>query len=108
MQLQIDQLTAAVRSQAERIASMETRQEANHNQNRGDIHRLNNAQQDLLDALHDGLEKIADKIGGKMDRITGDVVTLKVQFSRAMGYAAGMAAIAVLIFEFAKTFIEKH
>lgn len=108
MQPQIDNLTRAMQALGERVSSMETRQKENHTQNRGDIHRLNNGQQDLLDALHTGLDKIADRIGGRMDIIQADIVSLKVQFSRAMGYAAGVSALAVLIFEIAKTYIEKR
>lgn len=92
---------------AERVAGLTSTQTANHAENRRDITRLANAQQDLLDALTAGLERIGDKIGGRITLIDDRVTNLRLQFARAMGYAAGMAAVAVFIFEVAKSIIEK-
>ncbi len=107
MQVQMDRFADNLQTLSERVSRMETRQDENHKQNRGDIHRINNAQQDLLDALHEGLEKIADKVGGRMDVFQGQIITLRVQFARAIGYAAGMAAVCVVIIEVAKAIIER-
>jgi FtsZ-binding cell division protein ZapB len=68
----------------------------------------NNMYQDILDAMHEGFEKIADKVGGRMDTLQVEVTSLKVQFARVMGYAAGMAAVAVSLIEIAKAFLVKH
>ncbi len=85
------------------VSALTSLQKANHDQNQKEIHRLSNAQQDLMDTLTEGLDKIADKIGGRMDKIQGDVVSLKVQFARAMGYACGAAAIVALLSEILKS-----
>ena len=100
MQQQINELSREV-------SSLTALQKANHEQNQKEIHRLNNAQQDLLDTLTIGLEKIADKIGGRIDIIQTEVVSLKVQFARMIGYATGMAALAVGVAELAKFIIER-
>lgn len=101
MQTQINAL-------AREVAALSAEQKSNHSQNRSDIHRLNNMYQDILDAMNNGFEKIADKVGGRMDTIQVEVTSLKVQFARVMGYAAGMAAVAVSLIEIAKAFLVKH
>ena len=108
MQLQIDRLAAAVNGLTERVSRSETRQEENHKQNRSDIHTLRNMHQVIIDTLHEGMDKIADRLGDDYKELRTDVVSLKIQSARTLGYAAGVAGAAVVIFEVAKWVIESH
>ncbi len=98
MQLQINAL-------AEKVAALTALQSANHDSNRKDIHRLSNGQQDLLDALTHGMDKIADKIGGEMGKIQGDVLDLRLKWSRASGYAIGLSAASAVIFQLVRAWL---
>lgn len=87
---------------ATKVAGLAVLQGSNHKENRKDIHILRNAQQDLMDALIAGLDKIADKIGDRMDKIANDVVDLKVKYAKAYGYAIGVAAASAVVFQLVK------
>lgn len=84
------------------MAALTATMKANHEQNRGDIHRLFNMQQAITDSLTAGLNHIADKIGERCDSIESDVVDLRVKWARATGYSAGVAGICALLFELIK------
>lgn len=86
---------------AEKVAALTALQSANHAENRRDIHRLNNGQQDLLDAITSGIEKIADKIGVRMDGMQGDIHQLQIAWAKATGYVLALSAVAGIIFSVA-------
>lgn len=90
-----------------RLASLEALQAAQHQQNRGDIHRLFNGQQTILDAMRDGLDKIADKIGERCSSIEEEVIDLRLKWAKATGYAVAVSALGAVVFELVKTWIEK-
>jgi hypothetical protein len=91
-----------VTNMEERIVRLEEQTAANHKQNRGDIHRLFNGQQDLLDAITKGLESIGEKISRRCDEIEKDVVDLRLWRAKAVGYIAGVSALGGVLFEVGK------
>ena len=86
----------------ERIVRLEEQTAANHRQNRGDIHRLFNGQQDLLDAITSGLDNIAEKVSERCDGIESDIMDLRLWRAKAIGYVAGASALGGMVFEGAK------
>ena len=98
MQIQINTLS-------EKVAALTAIQSANHAENRRDIDQLHNAQQDLMDTLTAGLEKIAEKIGQRMDGIESDVIDIRLKWERAAGYAIGLSAASAIIFQLVKAML---
>jgi hypothetical protein len=90
-----------------RLASLETQMNANHQQNRGDIHRLFNGQQLVLDAFTKGLEKIAEKIDKRCSGLDNDILELKLKWAKATGYAVAISAFGAVVFELVKVILEK-
>lgn len=100
MQAQITQL----KGQVDGIIAT---QHANHEQNRADIHRLFNGQQDIVDALTRGMDKIGDKIAERCNSIEKDVISIRLKLAKAAGYAAGVAALGAIVFELVKFAMER-
>lgn len=92
---------------AEKVASLTSLQKANHEENRKDIHRLNNSQQSLLDALTEGLEKIGVKIDTRVTPVENSVHVLQLQWAKATGYAIGISAAGAVVFQIVKTLVAK-
>jgi hypothetical protein len=92
---------------AERVASLSALQMANHQENRRDIHRLNNSQQSLLDALTDGLERIGDKIDHRVAPVETSIRALERQWAKATGYAIGITGVGALVFQLVKSVVAK-
>lgn len=100
MQIQINKLAAEV-------GSLSATQIANHAENRKDIHRLFNGQQNLVDSVTNGLEKIADKIGDRLSKVETEVVSLKISWARSVGYVMGISAAGAVVFEVVKLILER-
>lgn len=98
MQVQINALS-------EKVATLTVLQSANHVENRRDIEKLNKSQQDLLDTMTTGLEKIADKIGNRLSGIESDVLDMRMKWARATGYAIGLSAASAAIFQLVKAWL---
>lgn len=92
---------------AEKVASLTALQRANHDENRRDIHRLNNSQQSLLDALTDGLERIGDKIDHRVAPVESSIRTLQLQWAKATGYAIGISGAGAVVFQIVKALVSK-
>ncbi len=85
-----------------KVAALSATLNANHTQNRGDIHRLFNMQQTIADSVTTGLNHIADKIGSRCDGLEGDITELRLKWARATGWSAGVAGNCALMFELIK------
>lgn len=92
MQVQINELS-------KEVASLKTLQATQHAQNRSDIHSLRNGQQSMLDALMNGMEKIAEKIDKRLVPIEHSVRTLELKWAKAAGYAMAVAALISIVFK---------
>jgi hypothetical protein len=88
------------------VAGLSATMEANHRQNRGDIHRLFDNQQTIADSIRVGLDHIADKISIRCDGIESDVMDLRLKWARATGYSAAVAGLCALLFELIKLGID--
>lgn len=86
---------------AEKVAALTALQKANHEENRRDIHRLNNANQTLLDSLAEGLDKIASKIDQRLSPVEGAVHELQIAWAKATGYILALSAVAGVVFAMA-------
>ena len=100
MQLQINKLTTEV-------AALTATQQANHAENRKDIHRLFNGQQTLVDSVTTGLDKIADKIGTRISAVEKDIAGLNIKLAKAFGYVMGASAAGAVVFELVKFVVVK-
>lgn len=87
------------------FATLQATQRENHKQNRGDIHRLFNGQQMILDTMRVGLDKIADKVSERCGSIEEEVIDLRLKWAKATGYAVGVSALGAVVFEIVKTWV---
>jgi len=100
MQIQINKL-------ASEVGALEATQKANHAENRKDIHRLFNGQQALVDSVTNGLDKIADRIGDRISKVEADVVQIKINWAKAVGYVMGISVLGAVVFELVKVILER-
>lgn len=100
MQFQINKLTSEV-------AALTATQQANHAENRKDIHKLFNGQQALVDSVTSGLDKIADKIGTRISVVEKEVAGLNLRLAKAFGYVMGASAAGAIVFELVKFIMAK-
>lgn len=88
MQAQIDNLADKLGKLSESMGALAAVQAANHNQNRGDIHRLNGSVDAALNTIAIGFEKIGDKLSSRMDKheekVSGMFVGFKGQVDVSM------------------------
>jgi DNA anti-recombination protein RmuC len=89
------------------IARLETQMEANHRQNRGDIHRLFNGQHSMLEAFSTGMDRIADKIDKRCSDLDKEIIDLRLKWAKAVGYATAISAFGAVVFEVVKVILEK-
>jgi len=111
MQIQINKLTTEVSAldatQRANHSAISILQDANHKENRKDIHRLFNGQQALVDSVTNGLEKIADRMGDRMSKVESDVVQIKINWAKAVGYVTGISVLGAVVFELVKVVLER-
>jgi len=88
------------------VSALDATMKANHAQNRGDIHRLFNAQESMSLTMREGLDRIADRIGSRCDALDSDIVDLRLKWAKATGYSAGVAGVCALLFELIKFGLE--
>lgn len=89
-----------------RVDGLASSLESKHRENRESIHDLREGQQDILESVRAGMEKIADKIGERFTPLETAVTDLRLKYAKATGYAVGVSALGAVVFELVKAWIE--